>query len=128
MRIILFLFLSFLIISCSDTDMKFNSDKWKPVENGLYGANYRKEMVNDLVRNVLKFNQRHEKGTEKNQVYKLIGTPDEKDSVNHTITYWIEEKFDYSIDPNGYVVLELTLDPETETLEKWKIIETRYEP
>lgn len=54
----------FLLISCNKE--KFDSSKWQPVENGLYGDNHRKKMLDDLVDNVLKFPVlRNEKGTKK---------------------------------------------------------------
>lgn len=103
----------FLLIGCNKE--KFDSSKWQPVENGLYGDNHRKKMLDDLVDNVLKFPVlKNEKGTKKSNVIKLIGKPLATDCNNNDI-YEIEEKIGM-IDPNGYVYLKLKYDADSTLL------------
>lgn len=127
-KIILILFV-FLIVSCDDS-IKFDSKKWKPVESGLYGKNYRKKMVFDLVNNELDFgNFANVKGTSSVQVEKLIDKPyrimtDTIPNLLQSFSYYyhISEKFDYGIDPNGGMTLQLVFDKDS-TLVNWKINE-----
>lgn len=103
----------FLLIGCNKE--KFDSSKWQPIENGLYGDNHRKKMLDDLVDNVLKFPVlKNEKGTKKSNVIKLIGKPLATDCNNNDI-YEIEEKIGM-IDPNGYVYLKLKYDADSTLL------------
>jgi len=104
---------AFLLIGCNKE--KFDSSKWQPVENGLYGNNHRKKMLDDLVDNVLKFPVLgSEKGTKKSNVIKLIGKPFATDCNNNDI-YEIEEKIGM-IDPNGYAYLKLKYDADSTLL------------
>ena len=85
--------------------MKFESQKWTAIENGLYGKNYRKKMVNDLVFNKLEFG--YENGTNRKEVISLIGEPDFIDNCGGEYeTYYVKEKIGM-IDPNGYIFLKL---------------------
>lgn len=98
--------LFFLFIGCKNETEKFDSSKWQPVENGLYGKNYRKKMLNDLIKNVLKFPKLgNEIGTKKSEVQKLIGKAHEQDCNGYDL-YQIEEKQGW-IDPNGFINLKL---------------------
>lgn len=103
----LLLIVSLMFFSCSNERVKFQSSKWLPVESGLYGENYRKKMVWDLVHNKLSFGSQEEKGTFKEEVVKLIGEPDRIDKCDFSEMYDIEEKYGF-IDPNGYTVLKLS--------------------
>ncbi len=133
MKLLPAIFFIFILFSCSNTEnqMEFNSDKWKPYENGVTGINYRKKMVFDLVHNKLKFRKLEKKGTHLNEVIKLIGEPERINTTNHSekfvYYYEIEEKFEYNIDPNGGTTLELTFDKDS-TLTYWVINEFWYEP
>jgi hypothetical protein len=103
--------------------MKFDSQKWTAIENGLYGENYRKKMVNDLIFNKLKFGSID--GTNRNEVIKLIGEPDFIDDCgNEYETYLVEEKIGM-IDPIGYTFLKLEYDNDS-ILIFGKIEETRF--
>ena len=130
-RIIPFVFVLF-ILSC-DNSMTFNSRKWKPIESGLHGENYRKKMVFDLVNNVLNFGDYNNlKGTSLTKVEKLIGEPYRKDTVsnllrNFSYYYQVNEKYDYNIDPNGGINLELEFDKDS-TLINWTINEYWFRP
>lgn len=105
-REILFFSLFLLFFGCKNKTEKFDASKWQPVENGLYGENHRKKMLDDLIKNVLKFPQLgNEIGTKKSEVVKLIGKPDEQDCNGYDL-YQIEEKQGW-IDPNGFVSLKL---------------------
>lgn len=116
--IILIVFISF---SCN-SNKKFDSGKWLPFEEGVYGENYRFKMLNDLVNNVLKFDSNKSSGTTKDEVYKIIGKPDEV--LDKAEIYLIQEKFG-QIDPNGYIKLYLKYS-DNSTLNYWKIEETTY--
>ncbi|MGL5235001.1 MAG: hypothetical protein ACRC8Z_09635 [Empedobacter falsenii] len=48
----------FLLVMSCNSKKKFESDKWIPFEEGVYGQNYRYKMLDDLVNNVLKFDSR----------------------------------------------------------------------
>ena len=103
--------------------MKFDSQKWTAIENGLYGKNYRKKMINDLISNKLKFG--NENGTNRKEVIELIGKPDFiNDCGNDYETYSIEEKIGL-IDPNGYTYLNLEYNKDS-VLIFWKIEEIRF--
>ncbi|MCY0978262.1 hypothetical protein PGH12_02575 [Chryseobacterium wangxinyae] len=94
---------------------KFDSQKWKPIENGLYGENHRKKMLDDLIKNVLVFPYNHaKKGTKKSEVINLIDRPISTD-CNGYETYEIEEKQGW-IDPNGFVRLKLMYDNDSTLL------------
>ena len=108
-QILLFSILIFSFYACNE---KFDSSKWQPIENGLYGENYRKKMLDDLINNTLKFpHSRNEKGTKKSDVINLIGKPTIKDCEGREI-YEIEEKYGL-IDPNGFVNLKLMYDSDS---------------
>ena len=117
-----FLILIF-IIGCESNNMKFNSKKWTAIENGLYGVNYRKKMVNDLVFNKLEFGSKN--GTNRKEVINLIGEPDfiNKCSTEYE-TYRVGEKIGM-IDPIGYTFLKLEYNKDS-VLIFWKIEETRF--
>ena len=103
--------------------MKFDSKKWMAIENGLYGENYRKKMINDLINNKLKFD--YENGTNRKDVIKLIGKPDFIDKCeNDYESYKVEEKIGL-IDPNGYTYLKLEYTKDS-ILFFWKIEESRF--
>ena len=110
---------SMLFFSCSKEKMKFQSEKWMPIESGLYGKNYRKKMVNDLIQNKLSFGSFKIKGTSKSEVIKLIGEPDRIDECDDSEVYILEEKYGI-IDPNGYSFLKLSYE-EGEFLIYWEI-------
>jgi|SaaInlLV_10m_DNA_1039704.scaffolds.fasta_scaffold13392_2 hypothetical protein len=121
--IILNLFILIFIFGCGSDNMKFNSKKWTAIENGLYGENFRKKMVNDLVSNKLQFGS--ENGTNRKEVIKLIGEPDFIDNSGAEYeTYRVEEKIGM-IDPNGYTSLKLEYNKDS-ILIFWKIEETRF--
>jgi len=121
--IIFNLLILFLIVGCESNDMKFNTQKWTAIENGLYGENFRKKMVNDLVFEKLEFG--NEKGTSRKEVISLIGEPDFIDNCGEEYeTYRVEEKIGM-IDPNGYTLLKLEYNKDS-VLIYWKIEETRF--
>ena len=112
-----------LIVGCKSNDMKFESQKWTAIENGLYGKNYRKKMVNDLVFNKLEFG--YENGTNRKEVISLIGEPDFIDNCGGEYeTYYVKEKIGM-IDPNGYIFLKLEYNKDS-VLVSWVIYETRF--
>jgi len=120
---ILNLLILIFIVGCESNDMKFDSQKWTAIENGLYGKNYRKKMINDLISNKLKFG--NENGTNRKEVIELIGKPDFiNDCGNDYETYSIEEKIGL-IDPNGYTYLNLEYNKDS-VLIFWKIEEIRF--
>ena len=106
-------FLPFVIIfSLFGCKEKFESAKWQNEENGLYGQNYRKKMLNHMLNDVLIFPQNKSiKGTSKSDVVQLIGKPRFKD-CNGYDSYEIEEKQGW-IDPNGFVRLKLMYDADS---------------
>jgi len=121
--IIFNLLILILIVGCESNDMKFDSKKWTAIENGLYGENFRKKMLNDLIFNTLNFGSRY--GINRKEVIKLIGEPDFIDDCgNDYETYRVEEKIGF-IDPNGYTFLKLEYDKDS-VLIFWKIENTRF--
>ncbi|SMC34475.1 hypothetical protein [Moheibacter sediminis] len=82
-------------------------------------------MVWDLVKNRLKTEYRHNKSSTYKEVVELIGEPESIDTINGFAKFLIEEKFDYNIDPNGYVYLHFNKDS---LLQKWVIVDTGFEP
>lgn len=107
---------SFFLTSCCQKEegwSKFDSSKWKPIESGLYGKNYRKKMVFDFVHSHLKvdiFNPSN--STHIKEIIKLIDKPYRIDTLKSShlqYVYEIEEKFEYDIDPNGGMNLIKTL-------------------
>lgn len=106
-------FLAFVIIfSLFGCKEKFESAKWQSEENGLYGQNYRKKMLNHLLNDVLIFPQnKSTKGTSKSDVVQLIGKPRFID-CNGYDSYEIEEKQGW-IDPNGFLRLNLMYDADS---------------
>jgi len=127
MKKTIILLLTILIYSCNDS-MKFDSEKWKPIESGLYGENYRKKMVFDLVNNVLVFeNSPNKNGMKYSEVERLIYKPYRIDSIssnlqNYTCYYEISERIDYGIDPNGGMNLELIFSKDSILID-WTINE-----
>jgi len=120
---ILNLLILIFIIGCGTNDLKFDSKKWIAIENGLYGENYRKKMINDLIHNKLQFD--YENGTNRKEVIKLIGEPDFIDKCeNDYESYKVEEKFGV-IDPNGYTYLKLEYN-ENSVLIYWKIESSKF--
>src|SRR5690606_9281298 len=119
--------ISVIITSCKDDQMKFESEKWKPYESGVSIGKYRSKMVNDLVENVLKTENKYAKGSTYKEVIKLIGEPESIDTINGFAKFLIEEKTDYNIDPNGYTYLYLYFK-EDSLLRKWEIVETEFKP
>jgi len=120
-RSLLCLIISSFLFSCN-SNKKFESDKWIPFEEGVYGQNYRYKMLDDLVNNVLKFDSNNSNGTSKNEVHQLIGKPDE--ILDKMEVYLIQEKIG-KIDPNGEIKLYLKYSDNL-TLNYWKIEETTY--
>lgn len=121
-RITFIIFSAFLLSACNK--QKFDSSRWIPVENGLYGENYRKKMLDDLIYNVLDFRvTKDKKGTKKSDVIKLIGKPSSLDCNNYEV-YQIEEKYDM-IDPNGEINLKLRYDVDS-TLIGYVIEDVNY--
>lgn len=119
---LILLFSLFCLTSCYYE--KFDSAKWIPLENGLYGEKHRKKMLYDLVNNVLQFERKNYKGTSKREVRKLIGEPNQINKKDGTEIYYIEEKIGM-IDPNGYVNLHLIYSNDS-TLTSWKIEDVNY--
>ena len=120
---ILNLLILIFIVGCESNNMKFDSQKWTAIENGLYGKNYRKKMINDLISNKLKFDS--ENGTNRKVVIELIGEPDFTDNCgNDYEIYLIEEKIGL-IDPNGYTHLKLEYTKDS-ILFFWEIEESRF--
>lgn len=104
-----YILLIIILFSFYGCNKKFESSKWISEENGLYGGNYRKQMLDDLINNVLTFPKtKSEKGTIKSKVVQLIGKSKIRDCEGNDI-YEIEEK-QGSIDPNGFVNLKLMYD------------------
>ena len=122
MNIFKFITLLLLFSFSCNSNKKFDSVKWNSIEEGVYGENYRFKMLNDLVNNVLKFDSNKSSGTTKDEVYKIIGKPDEV--LDKAEIYLIQEKFG-QIDPNGYIKLYLKYS-DNSTLNYWKIEETTY--
>lgn len=116
-----------IIFSCKNDRMEFESEKWKPYESGVSIDKYRSKMVWDLVKNVLKTKYRHGESSTYQEVVELIGDPESIDTINGFAKFLVEEKFDYNIDPNGYVYLELYFDKDS-LLHKWIIVDTEFEP
>lgn len=106
------------------SEKKFDSKQWKMIENGLHGENNRKKMLNDLVRNVLTFENIKNKGTDRKTVIELIGEPDSVNECNNYEIYYVEEKYGL-IDPNGYINLNLEYNIDS-NLVSWKIEEAIY--
>jgi len=125
--IICIVLILWLFVSCERERMKFESEKWKPYESGVSIGGYRSLMVWDLVKNHLKTEYRHNKSSTYKEVVKLIGEPESIDTVNGFAKFLIEEKFDYNIDPNGYVFLHLYFNKDS-LLQKWVIVDTEFEP
>ncbi|MEG1197924.1 MAG: hypothetical protein RSD53_00915 [Algoriella sp.] len=121
MKAFALILISSFLFSCN-SNKKFESEKWIPFEEGVYGENYRYKMLDDLVNNVLKLDSNNSNGTSKNEVYKLIGKPDE--TLDKTDIYLIQEKIG-EIDPNGEIKLYLKYSDNL-TLNYWKIEETTY--
>jgi hypothetical protein len=121
-KIIILTSILILTLGCNSNEKKFNSRDWKPIENGLYGENNRKKMVNDLIFNNLQFDQN--KGTKRKSVITLIGEPDFIDDCSEYETYRIEEKFGL-IDPIGYTFLKLEYNKDS-ILIYWKIEESKF--
>lgn len=111
-----------IIFTSCNSEKKFDSEKWIPFEDGVYGKNYRKLMINDLVNNVLKFDTNKSNGTSRSEVYKLIDKPD--GLVDDSEIYLIQEK-NGQIDPNGYIKLHLKYSKNS-TLYYWKIEDVTY--
>ncbi len=109
--------------------LNFDSSKWQSIESGLYGKNYRKKMVFDLVYNVLHTTQLslNNEGTPISEIKKLIGNPYMINIEEGCLIYEIEEKFDYTIDPNGGMDLKLYFDKDS-ILNSWRIEEFWYKP
>lgn len=100
------------LLSFYGCNEKFESSKWQSEENGLYGENHRKKMLDDLISNVLNFpHKKDEKGMSKDEVVKLIGKTKTQDCEKNDI-YEIEEKQGL-IDPNGFVNLKLMYDTDS---------------
>ena len=104
----------------------FVSSKWKPYEQGVHGENYRKQMIFDLTYNVL------QNGTEKKmnikKIFELLG----KNKIIETekgfkISYEVEEKYGWNIDPEGGTILNLTFDKDS-ILQNWVINEFWHKP
>lgn len=122
MRIFNFIIFLLLISSSCNSNKKFESDKWITFEEGVHGENYRYRMLNDLVNNVLKFDSNDLNGTSKDDVYRLIGKPDE--ISDKTEVYIIQEKIG-EIDPIGEIKLYLKYS-DNSTLNYCKIVDTTY--
>lgn len=122
MRIFNFIIFLLLISSSCNSNKKFESDKWIPFEEGVHGENYRYKMLDDLVNNVLKFDSTDSTGTSKDEVYRLIGKPNE--ILDKTEVYLIQEKIG-EIDPIGEIKLYLKYS-DNSTLNYWKIEDTTY--
>ncbi len=116
-----------IIFSCKSDRMEFESEKWKPYESGVSIDKYRSKMVWDLVKNHLKTKYRHGKSSTYKEVVELIGEPESVDTINGFAKFLVEEKFEYNIDPNGYVYLELYFDKDS-LLQSWTIVDTEFEP
>ena len=116
-----------LFVSCEDERMKFESEKWKPYESGISIGEYRKIMVWDLVKNVLRVEHRHKNPHTYHEVIGLIGEPESVDINNGFAKFLVDEKFDYNIDPNGYVYLHLYFNKDS-LLQNWVIVDTEFEP
>lgn len=117
----LIIFSLFISFSCN-SNKKFESDKWISFEEGVHGKNYRFKMLDDLVNNVLKFDSNDSTGTSKDEVYRLIGKPDE--FLDKAEIYLIQEKIG-EIDPVGEIKLYLKYS-DNSTLNYWKLEETTY--
>lgn len=116
-----------ILLSCQN-EVKFNSELWKPYESGVVDGKYRKKMVNDLVKNQIKTEQRNPgKSSTYREIIQLIGEPESIDTLQGKAKFLIDEKFDYNIDPNGYIYLELYFNKDS-LLQKWILIETEFEP
>jgi len=116
-----------LILSCKNERMEFESEKWKSYESGVSIDKYRSKMVYDLVHNVLKVQHRNGKSSTYKEVVELIGEPESIDTINGFAEFLVEEKFNYNIDPNGYVYLQLYFDKDS-LLQKWMIVDVEFEP
>ncbi|WP_139170993.1 hypothetical protein [Lutibacter oricola] len=111
------------VFGCNFNDKKFDSQKWKSIENGLYGENNRLKMINDLIDIQLSFDD--ENGTKRESVIDLIGEPDFIDKCDSKYeTYIVEEKTGL-IDPNGFTYLKLEYN-ENSILVFWKIEKIRF--
>jgi len=110
---------------------KFNSKKWIHFRTGQYDDNeYRKRMKYDLVYNVLKTNVKQNPTTYK-EIVKLLGKSYEivdSGSFSFTMSYEVEEKYGWNIDPEGYTRLELTINKEDSTLGQWYLKDVLFEP
>ena len=118
-----------LLTSCKKEGWtKFESNKWKPAES-IYIEKYRKQMVFDLVHNVLKPKRLFKKANTQKEIEQLLGKPNYKvaEKQKTMYSYLIEEKFDYDIDPNGKMELNLYFDEEN-FLTHWIINESWYIP
>ncbi len=115
------------VLSCHKEKMEFDSSLWKPYESGVSIGEYRKKMVEDLVKNVLKVEHRHERSSTYKEVVELLGEPESIDLNNGFAKFLVDEKFDYNIDPNGYVYLHLYFNKDS-LLQKWVIVDTEFEP
>ena len=122
--LVIVIFLLFGIpISCDSDSMKFDASRWKAIENGLYGQHVRKKMLDDLIRNYLKFGE--ENGTNRKEVFQLIGRPDFIDPCDSRVAvYLVQEKIG-KIDPVGYTYLKLTYN-KSALLTSWAIEETSF--
>lgn len=61
------------------------------------------------------------------EIIQLIGLPDSFDTTIGMTKFLVEEKFEYNLDPNGYVHLELYFSKDS-LLQKWVVVETEFEP
>jgi len=107
----------------------FNSNKWKPIEQVIDSDNNRKKMVFDLVNNVLK-NGIFDTGkrTTIKETIELLGVEKIKEADNgYLMTYEVEEKFGWNIDPEGGTKLFLWFDRDS-LFADWRIEEFWHEP
>lgn len=85
-------------------------------------------MLDDFVLNYLKSEPKFGKdGTTYREIIQLIGQPDSFDTTIGMTKFLVEEKFEYNLDPNGYVHLELYFSKDS-LLQKWVVVETEFEP
>ncbi|WP_343610710.1 hypothetical protein [Chryseobacterium oranimense] len=111
----------FFLISCNSE--QFDKEKWLSGDSALYSG-HRKKMLNDLMKNILRFEYGNKKGTSKKEVIKLIGKPDQINKETGAEIYFIEEKTGL-IDPKGYINLHLIYKSDS-TLISWRIENVDY--
>lgn len=107
----------FLFVACGQKEMEFDSIKWYEDPYSFYP--YRKNMVNDLMKNHLK------EGMTYKQLTDLIGQPENIANLNsNSVAYSILEKHGLNIDPveTKTLIIELTKDSLVRNykLEHWK--------